>query len=416
VAQGSNALGALARIPILVLALSPTGYGTYSLVQAVVAWLLVLGVGLRYSMRTMGAEALHSSSGDDGAVLDAHVLEARRLMAQLVGPCLLGIAVLSLVWPKVASPTGSTAEAVLILTCTVLICLTTLPGNVRTGLLESRDQLGLVNLLGAATGVAGLALTFVLWKLHAPYALFAVAGVAAAAAPAWCAGAVPQARRSPMADGSLLRQRARGNARRFLVGALSLMLAAGLAPFVIGALLSAQDVATFTIAARLTVVVTLLPASLTPWLWNRQARLRAVPRVDDHLRSLDRVLWTSLGCGALLAVGFAVVGPVAGHLLGATDVVAPRGLYGAFALYGLVHFAQAPLSASLTGPRGARFMNMTTTCASVAALILAFPLTKVFGVSGPVWALAACYGVMVTVWWFAIRRSDGYWADSHLQQ
>jgi O-antigen/teichoic acid export membrane protein len=269
-------------------------------------------------------------------------------------------------------------------------------------------------------------LTYLLWRLHAPYALFAIAGVAAAAAPAWCADLVPGARPRPSATPATevsrgagthgrggLRPVVRANARTFLFGSLALLLAGGLAPFLIGALLTTKDVASYTIAARLTVVVTLLPAALTPWLWNRQARLRASERTGRHLESLRTVLLASLGCGLVLALAFAIVGPQLGHLLGAADVPAPRALYLAFACHGLVQFAQAPLSASLTGPRGARFMNISTACASVAAVALAAPLTLAVGVSGPVWALAGCYTVMVGVWWVSIKRRDGYLEDAH---
>lgn len=413
VAQGSNAVAALARIPILVVALSPSGYGTYSLVQALVPWLLVLPLGLRFSVRAMGAESRHSS-GDDARVLGAHLAEARRLGLLVLLPGVVACAVLTVLWPRVASPSGSTGEALVVLLATLALCVTTFPGNVRMGLLESRDQLGLVNLLGAATGVGGLALTYLLWRLGAPYALFAVAGVAAAAAPAWCAELVRTARSpAPAPEAARLRPFVRRNARTFLSGSVALLLAAGLVPFIVGALLTTRDVATYTIAARLTVVVTLLPTALTPWLWNRQARLKASDRKEGHLESLRLVLLASLACGLVLSVVFALAGPTLGHLLGATNVPAPRALYVAFALHGLVQFAQAPLSASLTGPRGARFMNISTACASVAALLLAVPLTLLVGVSGPVWALAGCYGAMMVVWWASIRRMGGYLEDSH---
>src|SRR5690349_13454544 len=77
--QGSNAIAAVARIPILVVALSASGYGTFTLVQALVPWLLVVPLGLRQSLRAMGAQALHTSREEATLVWRAHWVRVHHL-------------------------------------------------------------------------------------------------------------------------------------------------------------------------------------------------------------------------------------------------------------------------------------------------------------------------------------------------
>ena len=267
--------------------------------------------------------------------------------------------------------------------------------------------------MGAVTGIVGLALTFVLWKADAPFGLFAIAGVAAFVAPSWCALLWDRPARSGPAPSPELVTAVRVNSGRFLFGATATLLAAGLAPFVIGSLLGAEEAGSYAVAARLAVIVTLVPVSLTPLLWNRQARLRSA--ADGQPHGLRRLLTLSVGVGVVMAVGFAILGPPLGHLLGARDVPAPRALYVAFAVYGVVVFVQAPLTAALSGPLGARFMSRTTAVAAVAAVVASVPATLLLGVSGPVWAVVAAFGAVSVAWIRHLRQQGGYVTDLHVR-
>ena len=414
ISQGSNALTALARIPILVIALGASGYGTFTLVQAVVPWLVVVPLGLRQSLRAMGAQALHSSPAEASVVWRAHWMDARRMMV-LTGAAGLAVCmVLGLVWPQLASPSGGRVEAVAVLACTAILCASGFLGTVHAGWLEAGDRLALVNMMGAATGIVGLALTFVLWQVGAPFALFAIAGVAAVVAPSWCALIWHRPPPPPTDTPAELREAVRSNSRRFLYGVLATLLATGLSPFIIGLLLGPKEAASYFVAARLAFMVTLVPTALTPLLWNRHARIRSSREANPSHRGLRSILLVSSGLGLLLAVAFAVVGPPLGHLLGTKEVPAPLSLYLAFASLGLLQFVQAPLTAALSGPRGAHFMSRTTTIAAIVSVLGAVPATLLVGVSGPVWSFVLTFGVMTGFWIHRVRQEGGYVTDRHV--
>jgi O-antigen/teichoic acid export membrane protein len=414
VSQGSNALTALARIPILVIALGASGYGTFTLVQAVVAWLVVVPLGLRQSLRAMGAQAMHSSPAEAAVVWRAHWLHGRRMMLLSGAAGVVVCIALALVWPQLASPSADRMEAVGVLVCTAVVCASGFLGAVHAGWLEASDRLALVNMMGAATGIVGLAIALLLWKLDAPFFLFAIAGVAASVAPSWCALIWHRPERTATQASAALVEAVRSNSRRFLYGVVATLLATGLTPFVIGLLLGPTEAASYFVAARLAFMVTLVPTALTPVLWNRHARIRSLQGTGGSHRGLRWLLLVSLGTGLPLAVAFVFVGPRLGHLLGTKEVPAPLGLYVAFALLGVLQFVQAPLTAALSGPRGTRFMSRTTTVAAVVSVLGSLPGTVLLGVSGPVWAFVLSFGAMTLVWVHRVRMEGGYVTDRHV--
>lgn len=406
VAQGVNAVAGILRIPILILALGPSGYGTLVLVLAFMPWLMVVPTGVRHSLRVMGARALHSPGEDELAVLGAHLRESRRLgrITCLIG--LPGAALVAVIWPDVASPAGKGGESFLTLAALVLLSVSTFRGTVYTGWLEVHSRNGLVNLLAAASGIGGLILSLVLWRMDAPFLAFAVAGLVAATAPAWFGWLLGRRLGRPVDPGSAAGVRVRETSRRFASTALATMGAAGISPFVIGALLGSEAVAVHAVAARLVVVVTIIPTALVPLLWNRQARLPAQSH-GAAVTSLDRILGLCILTGAVTSVLFAAGAPRLGDALGGESMAAPLVLYCAFALHGFNQFLFAPLSATLTGPRGLAYMTWTTGAAAVVATALSVPAALYLGVSGPVWAIAVTFGAMMLFWLCRARRHSG---------
>lgn len=415
-AQGINAVTGLLRIPILVVALSASGYGTFTLVQSVVPWLLVLPTGLRYSLRVMGADAAHSADWSEGQLLDTHLLEARRLVCWMFAWGTPSSVVIALVWPGLASPSKNPLEAFTTLVLLLLLVASSFSGAVYTGWLEVHSRNGLVNVLGAATGIGGLILTFALWRTNAPFNAFAIAGGAASVAPAWCGWIVGKSVGKREAAPSNIIKAVRKNNRGFVFATLANLLAAGLAPFVIGLILGPESVAAHAIAARLAVIVTIIPTALTPILWNHQARLRSQSALgsQDVTTTFKKILIISGATGLFLSIVFIIVGPWIGHRLGAQSVATPLALYLAFGAHGFLQFLVAPLSASLTGPRGVAYMARTTASAAGVSAMLSVPATCWLGVSGPVWSGALGFGLLCVAWLRRIHLEGSFLDDSHL--
>jgi O-antigen/teichoic acid export membrane protein len=415
-AQGVNAITALLRIPILVLALSTGGYGILTLVQSAVPWLLVLPTGLRYSMRVMGADAKHSENLSAGQILDLHLSESRRLVRILYACGVPLAALVALAQPGLASPDKNDIEAFATLALLILLCGSSFSGAVYTGWLEVHSRNGLVNALGAATGIGGLVLTYALWRAHAPFIAFAVAGVASFVTPSWCGWLLARGRghREPAPSG--LKEVVSRNNRRFVLATLASLFSAGLAPFVINLILGPEYVAAHAIAARLSVMITIVPMALTPVLWNFQARLKsqaALGRTNTSAAT-SRILVVSGVAGALISAAFCLVGPYLGHRLGAQRVAAPLALYLAFSAHGFFQFLIVPLSSSLTGPRGVAYMARTTAIVAGASAALSFPVTMWIGVSGPVWSGVVGFAVLCAIWLRKIQNEGGMMDDVHV--
>jgi len=414
VAQGVNALGAIIRIPVLVVALSAAGYGTFSLVMALAPWLLLPHTALRYSVRVLGADALHSGSPEHlSAVIHEHRSQARRFALWFVAAAPVLGAAIALSWPALSSPSADRVEAFWVVVLSVTACATGLSGSVYTGWLEANDKLAATNLLGSLVGIIGLGLAVALAWLHGPFILFVAAGMTSSVAQMWGGWLVGRRSAPPGAGDPELVPTIRRNVRAFTVNQFSALIANGLSPFVVGAAVGAVAVGSYTIAARLAILITIVPSALIPLFWNQHARLRrASSEVADGpvwTPAHERMLLLQLMAGVGLAGVFWFVGPRIGHLLGKGDVPAAPLLYGAFAVFGIIGFLQAPLSAWFVSPDSVSYLARSTASAAVAGLLLGTSLALLIGESGPIWGIDATYAVLTMAWYRRVRstRTDG---------
>jgi O-antigen/teichoic acid export membrane protein len=407
-AQLVNALSALLRVPILTRELGGQGYGSLVLLTAVLPWQLVMASGLRYSVRVMSVEAQSRDAVyKPSDVLQAHLLLARRqaiVWLALGLPTAVGIALLC---PGFVAPHGNRADALAALCLVLVLGCTGLSGVARTGQLEAQGRAPLVNTLGAASGLAGLGATLALSAVHARYFLFVGAAAAAVVAPYWCAMLFTRGAYGATSE-PRLQGFARRYSRRYGIASAATLLSNGGDPFIVAALLGAGSVASYSLAARLAIMVTVVPTAVGPILWRRQAARRALAQgqIPEATAALGRQLRVGMIAGSLAAAAFVWVGPTLADVLGQGQIQAPWALYAAFAMLGIFQYLQAPLIAALSGSRGSLLLTRANVLSSLVSIALSAPMILAVGVSGAPWAsVIAAFGVVS--WWLRSVHRDG---------
>src|SRR5664280_2811431 len=319
--QGLVLLGSLVRIPLIVDSVGPSGYGLLLAITALNPWLLLFVAGLTSLTRVGVAESLGAAS--EASAWDR--LEALRVRSHAVGGIVLlasvGLAVL-VPWDRLLLRPGGTAtigEVRLGVAFAGALAATAAPGAVYLGLLHAKDKVALTSLLPGIAAAVSLLATTVAALTATPMIAFVISMSVASCAPFWFGHIL----------GLKYRRRLRADAGRPAesvgsgwMGAKALVIMTGAAapplfstgwdPIVLGAATNPKAVATYGLATRIALIVSLAPAALYPHLWAKYARLRAREEIPLVRAELRRDIARIGGATTMLAMLYIIFGPYVG--------------------------------------------------------------------------------------------------------
>jgi O-antigen/teichoic acid export membrane protein len=418
ISQGVAFGTSLARIPLIVAAIGPDGYGVAVAVTSLQAWVVLVVISVMHLTQVSVAEDL---GRDDFAGAIETVSKMRQRARQLV--LLLGVTgvvlAVALPWSDLlhAKNVSSTLALKAGICASVWLLASGAPGAVYLGVMNAERRVALTQSFPGIGAVLGLAVTAIGWAMHLGLFAFVMAPAIAACAPFWLAQIMGRKSLSEMAarrdaeDGQLPTKRS-PSARPLRPRDLLIMSGAGapplystgLDPIILSVSTGPAAVAAYGLASRIGLLVVMLPSALYPLYWANFSRLRAAGDIPRIWQAYRRELFLVVAGTTLLGVLLVAGGPTVAGLLSAGKIASPILLYCSVAVLGILAAVQTVTLPLLGGTR---------TAPKVAALVfgliipneaLSYVLSRTLGASGPILASIAASLVLLGACWFLLRQ------------
>ena len=389
-----TALLSLVTVPLIVSSLGVERFGALSLVLSLPGLGGFLDAGLGAGIRTASAEA-HARGDAQGEVRSfvsglVMLLGASMVMAVLVSPFLFWTD-----WAVATSVQGSNIKLGLSAAAVVLMFLLSVPLLAASRAIEG---FGAAHIVAAAGVVPSLVLLGGAYLLQLNESRNVLAFAVLSGLSGLASGVlltvivVRRLYRRPARferhNSALMRSMWTTSWPMLIIG-VALSASYSTDSIVVGSLLGARAVGQYSIAARLSQLLTLVIYSTAPVLWVHYVR-RRTEAVQETMRGVVGVSVRYAGVTALLAAGFVLLGPRLSMFWTSGTVDVGRSLFAAFAAWAIVLAFQLPLAMFLNDPPGLRFQAWTTSIMAAGNLPLSVILCQRLGPSGPVWSSATC--------------------------
>jgi O-antigen/teichoic acid export membrane protein len=390
-AQATVFATSLARIPLIVTALGASGYGLVLAIGSILPWPILIATSFTSTARLRTAEAIgmNDSHRADGLVV--------RLTQQAssTGVLILLIGVLlafTIPWPALLQSTqmASNNEVRLGVVIVAIFAGSACIGAVHQGYLQANNRVALTAAFSGIAAILSLLVTIAAYLLNLPLPAFIVASSIAMCAPFWLSTAfVPRHLRGVRFRRATPTGEVKGlPVKEFIVmSGVSAppILVSGFDAIILSAASGPGAVATYGIATRLAVLVTLVPAALYPVFWADFARQRASFPVDAMRKTVMRGLMPMLVITAIAASLFVFIGPQAAKFLTTGQVQSHPGLFIAIGAAALLATCQTVLLPALAGHhRAARLLAIIVYGSILPNVALSYLLARDLGAIGPV--------------------------------
>lgn len=400
--QGIIAVGAFARIPLLIAHLGTSGYGTILVVSGFAVLFIAIADALAQATRSAVAEQTGLAAQRHGGFA---------VIANTLGWTLFGLGLVSGIW-MMASDSEAPAVIPAAIWCLTGASLSILGGPAK-GRLEGTGRTALATGLQSLTTLVGLpALLIVLWFFPSLELASLVTGIGLAmpylAAIVFAGRAEFSGRRRFLhwAGFDYLKKSAEGQTVRHMLvwswaNALNYAFDAAIVAAVLGQLAAAE----FGLASRVMTLAMMLSLALNPLIATQVATWRADGDLGLLLRK-SRRLAIVLGGLALLVCGCAIaVGPWLARLLSDGQIRGELSLFIALGSFAALSAVTSPLMALFSGVGGSRFRASASAIAACANFVLSIVFTHLIGVSGPSVASSLALAGLSVVLLVRVRKS-----------
>lgn len=385
---------AVVTTPILIRELGTQGFGAYSAVTALSAFLVFADQGLAVGVRTRLAE----ENGAANHAAAREVIGSGLAMMLLIAAGLVLAALLSgllVPWGSVLGKVGDqTPDAARLVPIFLAVVSAGLIAVVAPRALEGLNKTPFVTasaLVTSAYMLVGIVFLAYTDAGLSGFVLFAALSPLPALLTCWLVllGLDASAMRPALSDISMKTMGSiwLGSAPTLIIS-LALSFAYSLDPLVIAHYLGSRATAEYAVIAKLSQIGLLVVTAASPILWTHFASRRArLPRAEGDL-------WRLTACfgfaGVAIGGGLVALGPLTVSLWTQGQIGAPRSVLLAFAVWGTILAAHLPVASALTSDSDLWFQARTTSLMALANVVVSIWLINVVGISGPVWASAAC--------------------------
>lgn len=389
---------ALFTIPWLIDALGVTLFGVYAVIVSVTGFAAFVDSGLAVHVRTLVAE---STARDDPVAAQRAVGAGVTLLLLVAGFLLTAFSasLFLLPWPSWLGAEAAAVQEPVLLALFAYIALYALSLPLLPALraLEGLQRTPYVTALTIVPSALLFVGVFLLKDQHLGLLPFvAVAGIGPVIVG--ILGVVRLARVSR----ALLPQRHSLNLSQakslvhgtwpMVVVSVALSLSYTLDPFVIASVLGPRSVVEYTLANKMSQIANLTFVASAPILWTHFTRARARGQRGQR-RLLNRLIAAYSVLAVLGGIMLIWLGPTLTSLWSGGAVHSPRGLFTAFAVWGVALASHLPAAMLQTDSRSVRIQAGTTSVMAVVNVVLSLVLVHYVGVAGPVWASAAALAV-----------------------
>lgn len=414
IVQVASTVASLVTIAVLVRHLGAEQFGILVVVVALAPWLLLADGALYPTTRLLAAE---SRSPTTFLIPRSLVVTASRLAAVLALVVVMTVVLAACLLPLTRLFEGSVTatedelrSAILVFAVPVVLSG---PGGVRLGALEAVGRTVVSSLLWGYGPLLALPLTLVAVLLDGGLVGACAAqgvGVAAPRFTAWLYWSwrptVQDDERQPVA---VLRA-IRPVALQMLVISTTILVATGVDPVIVSALLGPEEAAEFGFVARLAGGALIPLTVVIPLLSGNIASARAAGWGPARDRDLRRLGIQAALTGAVLAGSLLLAGPPLVRLLAGEAVKPPLTLYMAAAAYVWATVLATPLTLAFSGPRGLRRSTTLSIMLALVNVAASCFLVATIGVSGPLWATAGA-SLLTWVHWLVMWRVRPEWLE-----
>jgi O-antigen/teichoic acid export membrane protein len=413
----------LARIPLAIEALGTRGYGVLLAVASLLPWMALVVSSLTNLTRVEISECIGTGDADAARVTLASLRRSGRKMSFAV-VAIGGVLAGALPWSSILRSGAAASPSALrisIAIAAVAMALST-SGAISLGVMHACRQVAIAQLLPGVGALVSLGATVVAFAAHLSLVPFVAATSLATCSPYWLAillgrrsaralkrGEFASAGQVPatLASGRLGRTI---NARTLVImtgAAAPPLFSTGLDPIVLSLSRGPIAVASYGLATRLGLIVTLLPSGLYPLLWANFARLRAAGDIARLRGEYWRELRIIGGGTAVLATAFALIGPRVATAIGGGKVAVPELLYSSISVLGVIAAVQTVTLPVLAGRKTAPWTATLVYGQVIPNEALSYVLSKHVGAAGPIIAsIVAGIAFLCACWWLVKRDPD----------
>jgi O-antigen/teichoic acid export membrane protein len=378
------ALGAFARIPILVGDLGAAGYGIVVAVGGIAVVVLAIADGLAQTTRVQLVDL-----GQQGHLVAARIQQLANTLAVMFLAISGTAALIVLVLPK-----GNSSPVFAGILC-VLFSSLAIFGGPSKGALEAHGRTATANLMQSATTIIGLPILVLALFISPTLEVAAfVTGLGLAlpyltsiAFSKWDSrgrGFKIQDRRFFSPLGELLKSGVARNVRHMVVWAWANSINYAFDALMVAVLVSATAAANFGLASRIMTMAMLLSLGLTPLLTTRVTQWRNLYSPYEIRRRLwkSSLLLLAASC-FLVGLSLVLAGPLS-KWLSHGQILPDWSLFAWLSAFAALSAISMPLMAAFSGKGGVAFRTQMAVICSVINLVVSIVATIAIGEIGPV--------------------------------
>ena len=384
-AQLVLAIGAFARIPLLITDLGAAGYGTIVAISGLAIVVLAVADGLSQTTRVVLIDL-----GPGGRREAGDLQRQANTLGLLV---VVAIALSAVVTYLSSAPLRSSILAGLL--C-VLGASLAIFGGPSKGVLESREQTASVNLMQTSTTIVGLPILILALYLSPTIEVAAAVTGVGLALPYLAStllavfrywrperlGGEPLGLFATFKD-LCVSSRAKG-IRQMVVWAWANSLNYAFDALIVALVVGTIAAADFGLASRIMTMAMLLSLALAPLVTARVARWRLVFSAFDFRKKLkDASLKLMAGSAVVVAVSLIIAEPLADWLSNG-EITPQFSLFAWLGVFAVLSAATMPLMAAFAGRGGSAFRTGASVACAVLNVAISISLTGQLGPIGPV--------------------------------
>lgn len=400
IAQFVVMLGAFVRIPLITAAIGGEGYGLFVVITSVNPIVSVLAGGLTGSARVSISSAPQSTGAITQRLRRFGVIETLLVSA-------LGLLV-ALAGAQIFDPTVMISLGVSIFAVSLM-----LPLSPYMGALEAHGRTALAHLCLAANTVVGVPLLIVGLRLEQSILVVVIAAGLGLLAPLVVAYLLVRRltpyrqTRHAKVPGSLSDENLRRLSTSMTGWSLANLMVYAFDALIVASAAGVTAAGQYGLAARIVILVTVVPEALGNLLIVNFTRLRLSNQRDALRRRLLLLSALLGGIGLVLGLLFAIWGPLLADLLSNGEVAAPPLLYVWFGVYGAITASTQAFLSACSAPGVAPRRARVGIIGGVANIALSYPFALWLGPAGPVAASALCItGIALALLWHVLRTPD----------
>ena len=416
--QGVVFLTSLVRIPLVVAAIGPDGYGVAVAVTSLQAWILLVILSVMHLTQVSVSEDLGRRDFAGALQTVAKMHQRARQLVLLLGLIGLVLAV-ALPWSELlhAKNVSSTIALRAGICATVWLLASGAPGAVYLGVMNAERRVALTQSFPGIGALLGLAATAVAWGMHLGLFAFVVAPAIAACAPFWLSHIMGRKSLRGIAaqrdsEGGQAPQRRSPSARQLRPRDLVVMSGAaapplystGLDPIILSISTGPATVAAYGLASRLGLLVVMLPSALYPLYWANFSRMRAAGDIPKIWEAYRKELLLVVAGTTLLGVVLVVAGPWAAGILSGGKIASPILLYWSVAILGVLAAVQTVTLPLLGGSRTAPKVAVLVFGLIIPNEALSYVLSRTVGAAGPILASICASLTLLGACLFLLRQ------------